>query len=99
MQYSPAVFIDENTNEVNLGIKGFNIFPYTKVVEFEEMTEAFNYFLSQHFSRESVSDKKKSIEKHLERELKKVTNRLNDIKARTERGSKENEYKNLVSLF
>lgn len=96
---NPAVFIDENTNEINLGIKGFHIFPATKIIEFTSLTEAFNFFLSQSFSRDNITDKKKIIERHLEKELRKITSRLNDINARIDRGSKEDEYKRYAELL
>lgn len=96
---NPVVFTDENTNEVNLGIKGFNISPGKKTVEFEKLTEAFNYFLSQRFSMESISGKKKIIEKHLERELKNVSAKLKDLNARIERGTKEDEFKKFAELI
>ncbi|OGU74167.1 MAG: hypothetical protein A2V93_07610 [Ignavibacteria bacterium RBG_16_34_14] len=94
-----AVFIDEISGEVNLGINSFGIFSFTRKEEFPTLIEAFNYFLIQKFSRESISDKKKIIEKHLDHELKKVSEKLNDLQTRIQRGTKEEEYNRLANLL
>jgi len=96
---NPAVFIEENTGEVNLGTESFNIFPFTKKEEFSNLIEAFNYFLSQKFSRQNLSDKKKIIERHLEHELNKVSGKLNDVQARIQRGTKEEGYNKIANLL
>ncbi len=96
---NPAVFIEENTGDVNLGVETFSIFPFTKKEKFSNLIEAFNYFLIQKFSRESVTDKKKIIEKHLEHELNKVSGKLNDVQARVQRGTKEEEYNKIANLL
>jgi predicted ribosome quality control (RQC) complex YloA/Tae2 family protein len=95
----PAVFIEENAGEVNLGLESFSIFPFTKKVRFSNLIEAFNYFIIQKFSVENLSDKKKIIEKHLENELKKVSGKLNDIQARIQKGTKEEEYNKIANLL
>jgi predicted ribosome quality control (RQC) complex YloA/Tae2 family protein len=96
---SPAVFIDENSDEIYLSADSFSIFPYTKKENFPDIIKAFNFYLAQKLSKKFISDKKKIIEKHLDRELKKISSKLNDTKARIERGTKEEDYNKIANLL
>ena len=95
----PVLFIDEDTGEVNLGIESFNVFPFTRKKIFDRLIDTYNNFLIQKFSRESIFDKKKIIEKHLERELNKISGKLNDVRAHLLRTSREEEYKKKADIL
>ena len=95
----PALFIDEDTGDVNLGIESFNVFPFTRKKIFDRLIDAYNNFLIEKFSRESIFDKKKIIEKHLERELNKISGKLNDVRAHLLRTSREEEYKKKADIL
>lgn len=94
-----ALFIDEDTGDVNLGIESFNVFPFTRKKIFDRLIDAYNNFLIEKFSRESIFDKKKIIEKHLERELNKISGKLNDVRAHLLRTSREEEYKKKADIL
>jgi predicted ribosome quality control (RQC) complex YloA/Tae2 family protein len=94
-----ALFIDEDTGDVNLGIESFNVFPFTRKKIFDRLIDTYNNFLIQKFSRESIFDKKKIIEKHLERELNKISGKLNDVRAHLLRTSREEEYKKKADIL
>ena len=95
----PALFIDEDTGDVNLGIESFNVFPFTRKKIFDRLIDAYNNFLIEKFSRESIFDKKKIIEKHLERELNKISGKLNDVSAHLQGTSREEEYKKKADIL
>ncbi len=96
---NPAVFIDENTDEVNLGVESFNIFPFTRKENFPNLIKALNLFLVQKFSRGTLSDKKRIIEKYLEKELNKLSGKLNDVNFRLQKGTREDEYNKIANLL
>ena len=95
----PVVFIDEDSNEINLGMESSKIFPFTKKEIFPDVISALDYFLIKKYSLAGVSNKKKIIEKHLERELQKTTNKLNDVNLKIQRGSKEEEYNRIANIL
>ena len=95
----PALFINEDTGDVNLGIESFNVFPFTRKKIFDRLIDAYNNFLIEKFSRESIFDKKKIIEKHLERELNKISGKLNDVSAHLQGTSREEEYKKKADIL
>jgi len=86
-----VIFIDQQSNEVNLAFENFRIFPYTTTKKFDSAAEALNHFLIEKFSKDNFVSKKKIIERHLERELTKISNKLNNIQSQIERGSNEEE--------
>ena len=95
----PAVFIDEFQNKQKLGFNNFKSIPSTKKEVFESAIDALNFYLSKEFYFDAKLNAKKKIEKHLSSELGKVTSKLNNLKARIEKGSKEEEYKKLGNLI
>src|SRR3990172_1397223 len=95
----PVVFIDEDSNEINLGVESSKIFSFTKKEIFPNVISALDYFLIKKYSLAGVSNKKKIIEKHLERELQKTTNKLNDVNLKIQRGSKEEEYNRIANIL
>ncbi len=94
-----AVFIDETNYLLHLGVKTFHIFPYTSIVLFKDMPGAVNYYISKKYYFEQLSYKKKRIGKHLDKELSRITSKLNNLKASLERGSKEKELNKLGNLL
>lgn len=94
-----AVFIDETNYLLHLGVKTFHIFPYTSIVLFKDMPGAVNYYISKKYYFEQLSYKKKRIGKHLEKELSRITSKLNNLKASIDKGSKEKEFNKLGNLL
>ena len=83
------------SNEINLGVESLRIYPFTKKEIFPDIISALDYFLIKKSSLEGIEDKRKIIEKYLDRELQKTSNKLNDINLKLQRGSKEDEYNQL----
>ena len=94
-----AVFIDETNYLLHLGVNTFHIFPYTSVILFKDMSSAVNYFISKKYYFEQLSYKKKRIGKHLDKELSRITSKLNSLKASIDKGSKEKEFNKLGNLL
>ena len=95
----PAAFINQKLLEVNLGISSFNIFSFTEKILFENMISAFNFFISKKFYFEQLAEKKKRIQKHLNKELIRLSSKMNKLKGTLEKGSKEKEYLKLGNLL
>ena len=95
----PTVFIEEDSSEINLGIESLKNYPFTKKEIFPDILTALEYFLIKKFSIEGIEGKRKIIEKYLDRELQKTSNKLNDINSRIQRGSKEEEYSQLANTL
>jgi len=95
----PTVFIDEDSSEINLGVESLKNYPFKKKEIFPDILSALEYFLIKKFSIEGIESKRKIIEKYLDRELRKATNKLNDINSRIQRGSKEEEYSQLANTL
>ncbi len=95
----PILILDKETQEIYLSVKGFYVPANSDITEFNNLIDALNYFLGKKYYYETVYRTKKKIEKHLNHELKKVTSKLNDLKARIDNGSKEHEYRKLGDLL
>lgn len=95
----PVVFIEEDSNEINLGVESLKIYPFTRKEVFTDISSALDYFLIKKFSLEGVESKRKIIEKYLDRELLKTSNKLNDINVKIKRGSREEEYNKFANIL
>lgn len=95
----PTVFIEENSLEVNLGFETFNLFPFTKKEIFNGLSDAIDFFLIKKFNFETISTKRKIVEKHLDRVLEKTSNKINYINLKIQKGSKEEEYKRIANTL
>ena len=95
----PALFIDENSDEVNIGFETFRSIPFTKKELFDNLVTAQNYFFSKKQYLESRSKRLKLITKHIDRELNKLSNKINSLHGVVERGSRENEYNKFGNLL
>jgi len=95
----PCVFIDNETQEANLGFEHFKSFSFTEKKIFESPIEAQNFLLSKEYYLKSKSTKYKLVRNHLERELNKVTSKYQNLKGVIERGSQEDKYNKLGKLL
>ena len=95
----PAVFLDEKNLQVYLGAVSFNIFTFTKKIVFKDIISAYNFLLSKKFNYEQLNNKKKKIQRYLDKELSHFSSKLNKLKGILERGSKEEEYQRLGNLL
>ncbi len=96
---NPVIFTDEFQNKQKLAFDNFKSIPYSKIETFENIFDAINAYLSKEYYFNSILNLKKKIEKHLSSELTKVSSKLNNLKARIENGTKEEEYKKYGNLL
>jgi predicted ribosome quality control (RQC) complex YloA/Tae2 family protein len=94
-----TLFIDEDSGEASIGFESFKSKPFTKKELFDDIIYAQNYFFSKNLYLERRSIRLKLISKHLDKELKKLSNKLNSLQGVVERGSKEEEYNKLGNLL
>jgi len=95
----PCVFIDEREPEVHLGFENFKSFPFTVKKVFDNLMEAVNILLSKKYYIEDKYSKEKFVRNHLERELKKVTSKIQNLQGLIERGTKEDDYNKYGKLL
>ena len=95
----PTVFIDNEKNEVHLAVETFNIFEYQERESFNDLISAQTFYLSRKYFVHEKSKKLKVINKQLDRELQKVSNKINKLNGVKDRGSREAEYKNIGNLL
>ena len=95
----PAVFLDQNNLAVHLGVFSFKSFYFTEKIFFEDLLKALNFFISKKINYDLLAEKKKKIQKHLDKELSHFSEKLNKLKDIVERGSKEEEYQRLGNLL
>ncbi len=96
---APAVYLDEKSFTLQLRIKSFKSNLNTDFQEFGNIYDAINFYINKKYFYDSAGDKKKRIQKHLERELIKLSNKLNSLKTNIDNGSKEDEYLKLGNLL
>ncbi len=78
----------------------FNSIPQTEEhLIFESYFEAINKYNSISGSQGNISAIKSEIDKHLNQRIEKIAGKLNDLKARVDTGSKENEYSEKAHLL
>ena len=95
----PCVFIDEREPEVHLGFENFKSFSFTEKRTFESLIDAVNFLLSKRYYLNDKYSKEKLVRNHLEREIKKVTSKIQNLQGLIERGSKEEEYNKYGKLL
>lgn len=66
---------------------------------FDSLIEAVNYLLSKKYYLQDKYSKEKLVRNHIERELKKVTSKIQNLQGLIERGSKEEEYNKYGKLL
>jgi predicted ribosome quality control (RQC) complex YloA/Tae2 family protein len=95
----PVVFINSAEGEVYLGVNTLHIFESDEVIEGKDLIEAVSIYIYKKFTIERVISKEKLIKKHLERELGKLSVRLNGLKGQLEKGSREEEMNKIGNLL
>ncbi len=95
----PAVFLSSKTGTLFMAVDTFHIFPSEEIKTFDNVFDAVNYFIGKKFYLEAFASKRKLIEKHIERELSKLSSKMNDLKGRIDHGSREEEYNRIGNLL
>ena len=97
--YEPTVFSEGKSLQVYLAVSSFKIFPFTEKIFFDDVIGGFNFYLNRKFYFEQLSEKKKKIQKHLDKELSHLTSKINKLKIIIENGSNEEENQKLGNLL
>jgi predicted ribosome quality control (RQC) complex YloA/Tae2 family protein len=95
----PALFIDDRTAELSIGFESFRSIPFTGKEVFDDIIYAQNYFFSKKQYLESKTSRLKVINKHIDKELKKLSNKINNLQVVIGKGSKEDEYNKFGNLL
>jgi predicted ribosome quality control (RQC) complex YloA/Tae2 family protein len=95
----PALFIDENILNVDLAFENFISIPYTKKEIYDDLINSQNSYFSKKYFLENKQKRLRLITKHIDRELKKVSSKINNLRGMLERGIKENEYNKFGNLL
>jgi len=99
LEEEPAVFLSSRLNELHLAVKTFHIFPADEVKTFDTLIEAVNYFIGKKYYLDTFTAKRKIVGKFIDRELSKLSSKMNDLKGRIDRGSKEEDYNKIGNLL
>ncbi len=95
----PVVGFDWKSNQPVLSFISFQLNKEDIKEIFDNAISALNYFIGKKHHLEDALEKRKKIQKHLENELSKLSNKLNNLKGLIERGSREDEYQKLGNLL
>ncbi len=95
----PALFIEENSLNADLAFENFISIPFTKKEVYDNLIISQNSYFSKKYFLENRQKKLKLITKHLDRELKKISSKINNLRGVLERGTKEEEYNKFGNLL
>jgi predicted ribosome quality control (RQC) complex YloA/Tae2 family protein len=94
-----AVFMDTQNEEAYIAPSLFKIYKSLDKTEFNSSIDALNHYLSKSYYLVNIQNKKKLITKHLEKELSRIANKLNNLSALIAQGSKADEYEKYANLI
>jgi predicted ribosome quality control (RQC) complex YloA/Tae2 family protein len=95
----PAVFYNDKLNEIHIGFDHLLIFSTFQKELFDDIFKAFNSYFNKKYYFEKKQIKFKKISATLEREIKKLTSRLNNLKVVLNHGCKEEELKRIGNIL
>ena len=95
----PAVFIDSDKNNVQLAVGSFKSIEFKSVKIFDDIISAQGFYLSKKYYFQDKQNKVKLIRKHLERELQKVSNKINNLNGVIDKGNRDKEYQSIGNLL
>lgn len=94
------VYQDPNQNMINFVPKAFKIFNSThSAYIFQNYNEALSQYFKLFFKFNRINELKKEINKYLSKEMLQLSNKLNNLRSRIDRGSLENEYHKMGNLL
>ena len=96
---NPTVFFDDISNDVHVGFRSFKIFSNFKVESFENIISAFNHYLIKKYQFKEKLKKFKKVNSFIDKELKRLSSRLNNLLLVIKSGSQEDEYNKIGNLL
>jgi len=94
-----AVFNDSNLQRMVFAPDDFRIFSGIDKKIFTSYFDALNYFLVSRYKSERAINYKKIISKHLDQHLSRIATRINELRNKLEKPSREHEYRNIGNLL
>lgn len=95
----PVIYIDEFSGMQHISFDKLKIFSGFKKEYFNSLIPAFNSFLSKKYFLEEKLSKHKKIKTFLDKELKRITNKLSNLQMVIEKGSNENDLNKIANLL
>ena len=95
----PVLYFENISRIYSLGFDKMELYSGLAKEYFDYLISAFNAFLSKAYHQKQYVEKYKLIRSYLDKELKKVTSRLNNLNLVINRGPKEAEYNSLANLL
>lgn len=95
----PSVFYDDNFNIIRIGFDKLKIFAELNKESYEDLSTALNAYFSKKYFISDYAAKKNRIELFLKKELKKVTDKLNNLDTVIKKGSNEKLYNKFANLL
>lgn len=97
---NPIVIVDFNNYDIKISFKDLPITDSeNKVYEFDNSNDALLLYVKEIHHLASVKEKKELILKHIERELKRISNKQNNLLTIIERGNKEEDYNRIGNIL
>ncbi len=95
----PVIYNDELSGAQHIGFDKLKIFSGLKKETFDNLIPAFNIFLSKKYFLEEKLSKHKKIRASLEKELKRITNKLSNLQMVIDKGSHADELNKTANLL
>jgi predicted ribosome quality control (RQC) complex YloA/Tae2 family protein len=95
----PVIFKDEVSGTIQIGFDQLKIFAGMNKEYFNDLITAFNQYISKKYYQDERLSKHKIIKSFLDKELKKVTDKLNNLHSVIEKGSNETELNKFANLL
>jgi len=100
IQFNKAVLcIDETNSDIKIAFTSLKLFNDYHKLEFDTVVSAFNQFLIKKYQIVNEHSKLKLINLFLDKELKRLSNKLNDLLTVINEGPKEKLYINYANLI
>ncbi|MEP0862134.1 MAG: fibronectin/fibrinogen-binding protein, partial [Ignavibacterium sp.] len=97
---NPIVIVDFNNYQIKISFKELPIAENENTVyEFDNLNDAILFYIKEIHHLASIKEKKELILKHIERELKRISNKQNNLLTIIERGNKEEEYNRMGNIL
>ena len=96
---NPAVFINDRNNTINLAVDSFGIFEHQQKKVFDDLISAQSFYLSKRYFLDEKDENQKILQNHIDKELKKVSNKINKLTGVVEKGSNEEAYRKYGNLL
>lgn len=97
---NPIVIVDYNNYDIKISFKDLPITDSeNKVYEFDNSNDALLFYVKEIHHLASVKEKKEIILKHIDRELKRISNKQNNLLTIIERGNKEEDYNRIGNIL